>query len=391
MNVALLYPAALAALAALVIPIVLHLIRRAEYTLTPFAAMRWIAAQLRQQRRLRLRDVPLLLLRLLLLALLATLLAQPVLRGEAGAPDHVVLVAPGADVAAARQRVDAPNADWRWLAVGFPALATTSAPSTSASASLLREIDADLPASSRISVVVPAVVDGLDGDRPRLSRAVEWIVVDGAMPSVPAIAMNTPDALRVRGADAATAPVIAALQTAWKRHDWPGIKTDSDSDDTAIPADTRWLLWLSPQRPQTLLDWIAAGGIAVAVSTPAAMDATTDIPIWRDATQMVIATRRGMGRGRLIQLRGALSAAQLPALLDGDFPARLHALFAGDAAASTRASADALRPRSTEATTTSAIAMQATRMPLDPWFATLIAALFAVERIWASARRKVSP
>ena len=199
MSPALLFPIGLMALAALLVPLALHLIRRAEYQTTPFAAMRWIHVQLRQQRRLRLRDIPLLLLRLLLLTLIAVLLAQPVLRGDATAANYWVMVAPGVNIGAARTQVestnsDAANADWRWLAPGFPSISNTATPATSDSASLLREIDAELPASSRISVVVPAVVDGLDGERPDLSRKLEWIVVDGAMPAMPAKADAAPKA-----------------------------------------------------------------------------------------------------------------------------------------------------------------------------------------------------
>ncbi|MEO6076367.1 MAG: BatA domain-containing protein, partial [Dokdonella sp.] len=112
MSFALLYTTGLAALAALLVPLLLHLIRRAEYQNTPFAAMRWIHAQLRQQKRLRLRDIPLLLLRLLLLVLVALLLAQPVLRGDAAAAKHWVLVAPGVDVRVARDRMQSIDGDW---------------------------------------------------------------------------------------------------------------------------------------------------------------------------------------------------------------------------------------------------------------------------------------
>lgn len=390
MNVALLHPAALAALVALLIPILLHLIRRADYTLTPFAAMRWIAAQLRQQRRLRVRDLPLLLLRLLLIALVAILLAQPVLRGDATAAAHWVLVAPGADVAAARRHLAATDADWRWLAPGFPAVATTAAPPTSDSASLLRELDAELPADRRISVVVPDIVDGLDGARPVLSHAIEWIVVDGAMPARARPAAKAPSDILVRQVDATTRATVEALATAWRGSGWPAVRIDDAAVDAAIPGGAHWLLWLSGERPPALTEWIEAGGIAVASATRTTIDAT-GTPVWRDADQNVIASRRRIGNGQLIELAGALTPAELPALLDGDFPARLHSLFSGDEAAPTRAMAAALRPLQRDAATATSTAALATRTPLDPWFALLIAALFAVERTWATTRRRLSP
>ena len=397
MSAALLFPMGLAALAALLVPLALHLIRRAEYRTTPFAALRWIAAQLRQQRRLRLRDIPLLLLRLLLLALIAVLLAQPVLRGDTAAAAHWVLVAPGVDIGAARSRLassdrDAASADWRWLAPGFPSVSNTATPATSDSASLLREIDAEVPASSQLSVVVPAVVDGLDGERPKLSRDVEWIVVDGAMPVMP----NRNDAalrrltVRYDAVGGSNAGFIEALEKAW-RVGWPKLSIDRASIDVALPDNTHWLLWLSPQRPASLQRWVESGGIAIATPADGDAKATDDEPVWRDASQNVIATSRRIGKGRLIKLSGALTAADLPSLLDADFPQRLHDLFAGPAPAPTRAVAAALRPSHTQNAVSTTTSLLATRTPLDAWFALAIAILFVVERIWASRRRGANP
>ena len=397
MSPALLFPMALVALAALLVPLALHLIRRAEYQTTPFAAMRWIHVQLRQQRRLRLRDIPLLLLRLLLLTLIAVLLAQPVLRGDATAANYWVMVAPGVNIGAARTQVestnsDAANADWRWLAPGFPSISNTATPATSDSASLLREIDAELPASSRISVVVPAVVDGLDGERPDLSRKLEWIVVDGAMPAMPAKGDAAPTRLLVRydSAGSSNAGYIDALEKAW-RVGWPKLSIDRASIDVALADDARWLLWLSPQRPASLQRWIANGGIAVATPVRDDPKTTEGEPVWRDAGQNVIARSQRNGKGRMISLAGALTQAELPTLLDADFPHHLYELFAGPPPAPTRAVAAALKPSHTPNAGSAATSLLATRTPLDAWFALAIAILFAVERIWASHRRGANP
>jgi len=81
MNAALLLPMALAALAALALPLLIHLARRSEQRPTVFAALRWLREKPRPRSRLRFDEWPLLLLRLLLLAALALLLAKPVLYG----------------------------------------------------------------------------------------------------------------------------------------------------------------------------------------------------------------------------------------------------------------------------------------------------------------------
>ena len=123
MNFALLAPLGLAALGALLLPILLHLARRTPQRRTEFAALRWLAARLRPRRRIRVEEPWLLLLRLLLVACVALLLAQPVwTRLEGGKP--WVLVHPALAAGAAREAVDCAGADceWHWLSPGFPAL-----------------------------------------------------------------------------------------------------------------------------------------------------------------------------------------------------------------------------------------------------------------------------
>ncbi|PBS16923.1 hypothetical protein CMZ81_01460, partial [Lysobacteraceae bacterium NML93-0793] len=79
MSVGLLAPLGLAALAAWLLPLLLHLARRDATRPTPFAALRFLREKPRPRRRLRFDDWPLLLVRLALLALLALWLAWPVL------------------------------------------------------------------------------------------------------------------------------------------------------------------------------------------------------------------------------------------------------------------------------------------------------------------------
>ena len=68
MTPAFLLPGALAALAALILPIIIHIARRSEQHPTDFAALRWLSERPRPRSRLRLDEWPLLVLRLLLLA-----------------------------------------------------------------------------------------------------------------------------------------------------------------------------------------------------------------------------------------------------------------------------------------------------------------------------------
>jgi len=152
----LLLPAGLAALFALLLPLLVHLHRRTEQQPTAFAALRWLQVRQRPQRRIRFEEWPLLALRLLLLAALAVLVAQPVLYGAPGGKRWVV-VAPGIDRVRAHAAVAAPDAAWHWLAPGFPALEREPPAGPQPLASLLRELDATLRADAPIGTGVDAL------------------------------------------------------------------------------------------------------------------------------------------------------------------------------------------------------------------------------------------
>ena len=385
MSFALLAPLGLAALAALVVPIAIHLVRRLELRTTEFAALRWISERIRPRRRLRFERPWLLLLRLALLALLALLLAKPVLTEPPGLAASRVLVAPGSDLAAAHAAAPSGNADWRWLAPGFPAIETPAPKTGVPVASLLREADAALPAGATLAVVVPEQVSGLDGERPMLSHAVDWHVVPGTMASSePAPASDKLD-IAVRYAPSAAASLkyleaaIAALNATGPRT----FALDAQPADAPIPASARALVWLGTDPTPDVTAWIEAGGTAIVDREAHA----TGAPVWRDADGHVIARVAPSGRGRLVALAPALSPHDLPALLDADFPARLRELIEGEPPPPTRAPAEALQPRTGAAASVVAAAPASTK-PLDPWLALAIALLVLVERIVATRTRE---
>ncbi|MGH8499280.1 MAG: BatA domain-containing protein, partial [Methylococcales bacterium] len=154
MNFALLLPSALLALTALVLPLLIHLSRRSEQKPTDFAALRWISAQLRPRRKLVFQEILLLLLRLLLLIALAFFLAKPVSM-QSASPKHWVIVLPGANVDMAKDLPSRQTSEWHWLAPGFPDFEGIRMSSDIPLGSLLRELDAQLPANTAITVVVP--------------------------------------------------------------------------------------------------------------------------------------------------------------------------------------------------------------------------------------------
>lgn len=387
MNLALLAPLGLAALAALALPIVIHLIRRLELTSIDFAALRWISERVNPSRRLRFERPWLLVLRLLLLAALAVLLARPVMTQLAAPARAWVVVAPGADRTAARAAVPATSAEWHWLAAAFPPMDTDPPSAAIPLASLLRELDADLPAESTLSVIVPEELAGLDGEQIRLGRKIDWHVVPGSMAAAPAAPMP-PIRLAVRYAaqDASSLAYLSAAVAAWNARE-PGRYTlDAQAQSVPMDSDEPWLVWLGAEPTAAVSAWIEQGGSAILTQRPAAQGEV----LWRDASGNASATRETIGRGRVIALAGAMTPQALPMLLDADFPERLLALLRGAPLAPTRAPASAVQPQADSAAVASDAAgarLRASAHSLDPWLALLIAALFLVERIVATAAR----
>lgn len=406
MSLGLLLPIGLAALAALLLPLVLHLERRTEPQATPFAALRWLSMHVRPQRRIRLEELWLLLLRLLLVAAVAILFARPVLfSGEGGRP--WVVVAPGVDIAEARAAVRDSRAEWHWLAAGFPSIETAEPARPQPLSSLLREIDARLPAEMALTVIVPMQVTGLDGERPRLSRRIDWQVVEGAL--APAQVMRSAPAptLVVRHvADRKPSTrYLHAAAIAW--HATTGSRSDQTASQPqvrpigiapstrpplsdiapstqAIPTTARWLAWLAPgDLPPAISRWIERGGIAL-IDERAVLPRSVQARAvaWRDGDGRALAYSTAAGRGRIIQLARPLLPAANAQLLDAQFPRQLRALFDEPPLPPQRARAEALRPLA------GGPMFSQTPKSLDPWLALLAAALFVLERWFASSARR---
>ena len=391
MSLGLLLPAGLAALLALLLPLVLHLTRRAEERPKSFAALRWLRVRQRPRQRVRFEEWLLLALRLLLLAALALLLAQPVLYGAIGGQRRVV-VAPGVDRAEARAAVAAPGAEWHWLAPGFPALERDPPARAQPVSSLLRELDATLREDAALTVVVPASLAGLDGERPALRRAVEWRVLETgetSSPAAPRVPL-APPVLTVRHArpdDPALACLRAtgvAWNTAASGQERPA-RIDVAPASEPIGTDARWLVWLVPgELPPGIRAWIEAGGTALLDAATEAPGPDAGIVLWRDARGEPLVVGRAMGNGRVLQLARAMAPATLPELLDPDFPGRLRTLF------------DPPPPpdsayASTQAPRTGTAELSPTPRPLQPWLALLVAALFVIERWLAASPRRERP
>jgi hypothetical protein len=391
MNLVLLLPLGLAALAAWLIPLLIHLRRRSEQHRTDFAALRWLPARARPRSRLRFEEWPLLLVRLLLLAALALLLAKPVLFDGPHAKQWIV-VAP--QVARAAIPAEADGVERRWLAKGFPSIEEGAPESPQPVGSLLRELDATLPADTRLTVLVPEQLDGADAERPVLHRRVDWQVVDRA--AIPRKTLGAQKAvsrpkLVVRHDDnhAAAAPYFRAAAIAWQAVSSTARADKTPAPDVAgteqsLPAIDRPLVWLaSGPLPDALQTWIRNGGTAlVDVATAFPANGQNPAPLWRDEQGNVLVSSMPLGRGRLLQLTKPLTPEAMPILLDAAFPDQLWALFAPAPPPPSRIAARDYAPA------TGARAWPEQPTDLQPWLLLLIAGLFVIERWMASGRRE---
>jgi hypothetical protein len=407
MSFGLLLPLGLVALAALILPILLHLDRQSESRPTEFAALRWLSSRLQPRRRWRVEELWLLLLRLLLAAAVALLFAQPVFFGGQGGKPWVLLV-PGVDVVAAHAQVRQPSAQWHWLARGFPSADTAPPTQPQPLASLLRQVDSMLPVNTAVTVIVPRLVDGLDGERPRLARRVEW----RPLPASAVMAGSSAQAIPSAGAVSAigrgiAAPRLVVRYTADRSGSlrflraatiaWRASATAATSTKSAtavsgidvglatqpIPAAASWLVWLVPgELPPAVRRWIEGGGVALldARATQPANARGTDP--WRDSAGRVLATTAAVGRGRILALTGPLSPNYFPILLDPEFPGHLRAVFEGQSKPPQRAYAEALKPLH------GGPRFPQTPQPLETWLVLLAAGLFVVERWFASAAQR---
>lgn len=379
MNPALLFPAGLAALAALLIPLVIHIARRTESRTVDFAALAWLEERPRPRRRPSLDELWLLAARLLILALIALWLAQPALR-DITDRRPVVAIAPGLDPAS----IDGAEGARRiWLAPGFHEVGVGPAPAGGETISLIRQLDAELAPDAPLDIVVPELLNDADAERPVLSRPVGWRTVPTTGET--ALKATEPPALHVRFGPNGEAAVryFRAAATAWAEPDVePAIEIEPL--ERALPRDARHLIWLDADGPPpAVVDWIRRGGTAMLAEGARAPLDVAPRPAWTDGEGLPIASVGRLGRGRVIQLTRPLTPEAMPQLLEPDFPDRLAGLLAPAPAPRRIAAADH-RPLTG--------APNWTQPPLDlrSWLALLTALVFAGER-WLATRRARGP
>jgi hypothetical protein len=375
---ALLSPAALGALLAVLVPLAIHIARRTETQVIDFAALRWLNPNPRPVRRLRLNERLLLAVRIALVIVVVLALAEPALR-PTGDGRAVIAVSPAVDA----KTVPDHGERRVWLAPGFPGLDRPAPTASAPFASLVRQLDAETPGKTPITIVAPPELTG-DAERLYLSRKVDWRI--GAAPArSKTVTAPAPPALTVRYAPGNERAVgyFRAAATAYAEAGKPPA-FEAALADSPVPHAARYLVWLSgaPMSAATL-NWIEAGGVALlAHDAPSPVEGAQST-VWRDAEGAPLATAGRFGKGRVLRLTLPLEPSAMPILVEPDFPEQLWTLLAPPPAPSLVAATDyapSVRPAA------GGVAYNPHPVSLRPWLTLLIALIFAAER-WLATRR----
>lgn len=376
-----LLPSALLALAALLLPILIHLSRRSEPQRTEFAALRWLQARFRPRSQPVVQEWLLLLVRLLLLSSIVFFLARPVFQ-QTPAASQWWLLTPGLDATLLPKVSEDDAIERRWLAPGFPEITQEKrANSTGASTfSLLRELDTTLPSNARIRVWVPEQLHGLDAQRLQLSRAIDWQIVKNSAPinSVPRVSEASLPQWQT-SADNAQDARVAYFRAAYRY--WQGEAVTSNAlphvnTDTPPAHGMSWLRISDKSLSNATLDWVRAGGQVVLMSGIALPPGEAQV-LWRDETGAAILQAQGYGQGRFLQFQQALNAQTMPILERAAFAERLRAHLE-TLPTPQRAMAESIRPSAGNFVWPSA------PQSLMSWLLWLILGLFAIERFLAT-------
>jgi len=190
-----LFPLGLLALFSLVAPIAIHLLSRRPGKTVKVGSLKFLeASESRHWRSLKFTDIPLLLLRLALIAMLALLLAEPFWQkstDQATAENQGWVLVPPEFINQPHdpqidQLVDslvAAGNELHLLVPDFPSVQTTSERFPDHHPdnywSLLREIDIKLPAGIPLWIFAPDRLSFFRGARPILKRTAHWLNIPG--------------------------------------------------------------------------------------------------------------------------------------------------------------------------------------------------------------------
>ena len=317
-------PAALIGLAALAVPIVLHLWSRLTGRPLRVGTVAWFAAAPPPvARKPQIEDPWLLLLRCTVLAALVLALAEPYWRSSKGTRSTGVWALIAREAAAdprSKPVIDslrASGAEVHELGAGQIW-------------SLLREADHAAPPGTRFVVVAPPT--GAEGERPTLKAPVSWMP-HPLSPSPESGEGERRLSRRVvvysdndRRDDAKY--VTAALRAAGEATGQPAIVTQRDA--SSLGGDADWVVWLAARPvPAELLEQ-ASRGATLLTDLSADTAPVPGAPVWTDGSgrPTLTLTRLKMGRRYAYSSRFHPAAGNL--VLRAEFPEAMAALWSGE-------------------------------------------------------------
>jgi hypothetical protein len=380
-----LLPTALLALFALALPLLIHLSRRSQQHRTDFAALRWLQARFRPRRQPIVQEWLLLLIRLLLLTAVVLFLAVPV-RQHTPAPAHWLVAVPGVAWPPDEALPSGNAVSRHWLAPGFPEADRPLPPMAVPVASLLRELDAKLPATTRLTVLVPERIRGLDAERPQLQRPVQWQTVQGQMPAHTSPALVPAMAITPNPVNAESARYFRAAYRVWQSH-LPETRQSTLpvlAGDAVPSAPVRiWVYLPAGPVPAPVLAWSRKGGTLM-LGPDAVIDAPAASVLWRADDGNALVKQHAIGSGRVLQWQQALDGRRVPQLRDSGFPEHLRNLLEAVPVPDS-GMAQTQRPR------IGASPSIPEPQPLQPWLLIAVVLLFLVERIVATRPSRGMP
>jgi hypothetical protein len=321
-----------------------------------------------------------------LLITIAFFLAKPVSLHSLAEKDWVVVI-PGADITMTKDLPSKDSNEWHWLTPGFPRFENKMNAANIPVSSLLRELDAHLAADTKLTILAPQQLVGLDGERVRLSRKVDWRIVSGKMPLVVTPSITGPMRLNIRFDSASEngARYFRAAHSAWHTNPPGEGKASLDIADISVPLkqNDATLIWLAKgELPSDIRDWIFHGGIAFVSNETNVPELRSSVVAWRNEQGRILLRLAHLGQGRVLQWQLALQPDAMPELLDADFPEHLHALLSPTPAAPAQDLAKYQKPFA------GLSAWPESPRPLQNWLSLLIATLFLLERWLANAPRR---
>jgi hypothetical protein len=319
-------PLWLLGLAAIAVPIAIHLRGKRVGRVVRVGSVRWLAgvpAAWAPARRVR--RIPLLLLRCAVLVALSLALARPYLRASGG--DAWVLVAPEV---ASRVSLDSLRrlGTVRLLATGFPSIDRVppdSTPQPTDVWSLLREADAAAPAGVRLVVVAPGTIAYLRGVRPELSHAVEYVAVPGDSERPADRRTGGPVTIYFeRGREDDARYLSLAFRAASMARGVTEAVSVLPATDSLPDVATPWVAWLSGSgAPDALQRWLAQG-TSILTDGDTSTSSGGDRVVWRGPAGEPLLLARGLH----YRLRGRFYPSTLPAVLTPDFAEWVDSLWA---------------------------------------------------------------